>query len=45
MTRASGLLVEVWRFATPKDVDVPGVLESSIDVQVERGHSFPAIWL
>ena len=44
MTRASALLVEVQRFATPEDIDLPGVLESSTDVQVERGHFFPAIW-
>ena len=45
MTRTNALLVEVWRFATPEeDVDLPGVDESSTDVQVERGHFFPAIW-
>ena len=44
MTRASALLVEVQRFATPEDVDLSGVLESSTDVQVERGHFSPAIW-
>ena len=44
MTRASALLVEVSRFATPEDVDLSGVLESSIDVQVERGHFSPVIW-
>ena len=44
MTRTSALLVEVQRFATPEDVDLSGVLESSTDVQVEREHFFPAIW-
>ena len=43
MTRASALLVEIQRFATPEDVDLSGVLESSTDVQVERGHFFPSI--
>ena len=44
MTSASALLVEVQRFATPEGVDLSGVLESSTDVQVERGQFFPAIW-